>query len=122
MIRNFLWNASCCLLKVKRHYDHFAAAKIVPFPHQNTIAKPLAGMKCKFEISSFALSAIQTNLRGKAKSLCYVNVLFDEIKIKESVTFDIRKLHFDGYVDYGDCVTIKDHNGQIADHVIMITF
>ena len=115
----------CLLLRIKSAttYDHLAAAKILPLPHPNTILSLLSGMECKFGLNSFALSAIKSNLAGKAKYLRYGSVFFDEIKIKEDVTFDVRKLKFDGFVNFGENgVRITEHEGQLADHVLLIGF
>lgn len=79
-------------------------------------------MDCKFGMNDFALQSIKRNLVGKMKNLRYGSVFFDEMKITKNVAFNAKTLTLDGYVDFENDFEITKHEGQIADHVLVVGF
>lgn len=58
----------------------------------------------------------------------YGSLVWDEMAIAEDLTFDSKKLVFEGFVDYGEddglseSITLKSHEGELADHVLVFIF
>lgn len=114
----------CLLLRIrsKEAYLKILERKLLPLPHPSTIRRLLSCMPCSFGQNQFALTSIQRNLEGKSTSMRYGSLVWDEMAIKEDITFNSQKLQFDGHVDYGEEIVISKHCGQLADHALLFVF
>lgn len=73
-------------------------------------------------MNDFALSAIKKHLQGLPRSEKHRSLVWDEMSIAEDVTFNSQKMQFDGFVDYGEGVQIKNHKGKLADKGLIFVF
>ena len=87
------WMLECLLLRIKSMatYDHLRNRKILPLPHPNTLRQVLCGMSTEFGFNKQALEAIQNTLNGKSDAERLDVLCFDEMSIKEGVTFNKMK-------------------------------
>ena len=114
----------CLLLRIrsKQAYMKIKERKLLPLPHPTTIRRLLSSMPCSFGQNEFALASIKRHLDGKSKSMRYGSLVWDEMAIKEDITFNSQKLQFDGHVDFGNEIIINKHSGQLADHALLFVF
>lgn len=121
-----LFLLECVLIRIKSKatYTHLRDNKILPLPDPSTIRKLLSCMPCTFGLNDYALEAISKNLDKLPKQLRYGSFCWDEFAIQEDLTFNSKKLEFDGFVDYGDDgLNIRDkHHGKLADHALVFIF
>jgi hypothetical protein len=50
------------------------------------------------------------------------SLVLDEMSIASSVEFNSQELKFDGFVDFGDLVTIDEQSNSLADHALVLMF
>lgn len=114
----------CLLLRIrsKAAYQKILERKLLPLPSPSTLRRLLSSLPCNFGMNDFALSAIKKHLQGLPRSERYGSLVWDEMSIAEDVTFNSQKMQFDGYVDYGEGVHIKNHECQLADKGLIFVF
>ena len=113
-----------CLLsriQCKAAYNHLRDQTILPLPSLSTKRRLLSCMPCTFGLNSFALSAIRRPLPDKPKEEKMDSLVLDEMSIAQSVEINSQELKFNGFVDFGDLVTVEECNG-LADHALVLMF
>ena len=113
----------CLLLRIqcKAAYNHLRDQTILPLPSLSTKRRLLSCMPCTFGLNSFALSAIRRPLPDKPKEEKMDSLVLDEMSIAQSVEINSQELKFNGFVDFGDLVTVEECNG-LADHALVLMF
>ena len=88
------WLLECLTLRIKssKVYDHLFRSGILPLPHPNTLRSLLGGMSSEFGFNKQALEAIKKILRGKSQAQRLGILCFDELSIKEDLTFNTSTL------------------------------
>jgi len=114
----------CLLLRIKckAAYNHLRDQKILPLPSLSTMRRLLSCMPCTFGLNSFALSAIKRTLSDKPRAERMGSLVLDEMSIASSVEFNSQELKFDGFVDFGDLVTIDEQSNSLSDHALVLMF
>jgi hypothetical protein len=118
----FLMECLLLMIRSKKAYMKIRERRLLPLPSISTLRRLLSCMPCSFGLNEFALNAIKKNLEGKTRAMRYGSLVWDEMAIKEDLTFNSQKLQFDGHVDYGDQIKIQKHAGQLADHTLLLVF
>ncbi len=118
----FLMECLLLMIRSKKAYTKIIERKLLPLPSTSTLRRLLSCMPCSFGLNEFALDAIKRHLEGKPRAMRYGSLVWDEMSIKEYLTFNSQKLQFDGHVDYGGQLKIQKHAGQLADHTLLFVF
>ena len=107
----------CLLLRIKckAAYNHLRDQKILPLPSLSTMRRLLSCMPCTFGLNSFALSAIKRTISEKPRAERMGSLVLDEMSIASSIEFNSQELKFDGFVDFGDLVTVDEQSNSLAD-------
>lgn len=71
-------------------------------PNPNYLSRMLSGVKCQFGFSDFVFKWLKTEYHTKSQRDRQVFLVFDEMKVKESISFDKVNLRFTGFVDYDE--------------------
>lgn len=81
----------------------------------------MRGVKCQFGFSQFILDQLKFEFRDKPKRDKQVFLVFDEIKVKESITFDRTAMSFIGFIDYDEFSSDKPKPSSKpeADHALV---
>lgn len=100
----------CLLLRIRSKcaYTKISERKLLPFPSLTTIRRLLSSMVCSFGLNDFSLASVKRHLADKSKSHCYGSLVWDEMSIVQELTLNSQKLQFNGHVDYGEVVEIKN--------------
>jgi hypothetical protein len=114
----------CLVLRIQSRtaYNHLRDNNILPLPGASTIRRLLSCFSCTFGFNDFALKAIKERLLGEPIVNRYGTLSFDEMAITEDITFDGQSLRFEGFVDFGEDVSIEEHTTQLADHALLFCF
>jgi hypothetical protein len=116
------WLLECLTLRIKssKVYDHLSRSGILPFPHPNTLRSLLGGMSSGFGFNKQALEAIRKILRGKSQAQKLGILCFDELSIKEDLTFNTSTFQFEGFVNLGS--SIDEATKKLANHGLVFMF
>ena len=113
----------CLLLRIKckAAYNHLRDQKILPLPSLSIMRRLLSCMPCTFGLNSFALSAIKRTISEKPRAERMGSLVLNEMCIA-SIEFNSQELKFDGFVDFGDLVTVDEQSNSLADHALVLMF
>ena len=116
------WLLECLTLRIKssKVYDHLFRSGILPLPHPNTLRSLLGGMSSEFGFNKQALEAIKKILRGKSQAQRLGILCFDELSIKEDLTFNTSTFQFEGFVNLGS--SIDEATRKLANHGLVFMF
>ncbi len=121
------WLMECLLMRIKspKAYNHLRTHSLLPLPCNNTIRKLLSSFPCSFGFNDEALLSIKNTLDGLGLDLRRGSLVWDEMSVTKSIKFDPQKMHFEGFIDYGDEELMDEHSemkDQLADHCLVFIF
>uniref|UniRef100_T1ITN3 Transposable element P transposase n=1 Tax=Strigamia maritima TaxID=126957 RepID=T1ITN3_STRMM len=111
------------LLKIKspKGYRHCAKHNLLPLPSVRSLQRLLRGVKCTYGLNMRALDAIKTAFAEISENNRIGVIIFDEIKLRETIDFNQTTYKFDGFVDLGE-FTPTSQKQQLADHALVFMF
>ena len=85
----FLLECLLLMIRSKKAYMKIRERRLLPLPSISTLRRLLSCMPCSFGLNEFALNAIKKNLEGKTRAMRYGSLVWDEMAIKEDLTFNL---------------------------------
>lgn len=117
------WILQAILLKITspKAYRHLRTEGILPLPNPSYLTQLLRGVKCQFGFSQFVLDHLKQEFQNKPKRDKQVFLVFDEMKVKESISFDRTTMMFTGFVNYDQFSSEKPicSSKPEADHALV---
>jgi len=122
------WLLQCLLLKIKspNAYRYLRDNEYLPLPHPSTLQKLIRGMPCEFGFTSFVFDVIAKEYQHKKQRDKQGVIVFDEMKIRESLDYDKFSFQFNGFIHFGEFTA--DHAAksglktQLADHALVFLY
>lgn len=111
-------------MKSPAAYEYLRGSKILPLPHTRTLRNLIAGQRCQFGVNGVAIKAIGTQLKGKPRRDRQGVVIFDEVKLRETVEYNSHTNRFDGYVDFGEenVDLTENQQNKLANHALVLMY
>uniref|UniRef100_T1JC68 Transposable element P transposase-like RNase H domain-containing protein n=1 Tax=Strigamia maritima TaxID=126957 RepID=T1JC68_STRMM len=117
----FLLECALLLIKFPKGYKHCLNHKLLPLPTTRTLHRLLRGLKCGFGINKNAILAIKQHFAAKLMNEQFGVLIFDEVKLRETVNYEKSSQSFSGFVDFGD-FTPEESKTQLANHALVFLF
>jgi len=76
-------------------------------------------MPCQFGFTDFVFQQLEKELSKKSKKFRQGLVMFDEMKVRQEISFDKFKQQFNGFLDLGGNQTSAN---QTADHALVFMY
>lgn len=95
---------------------------MLPLPHPRYLTSLLKGLPCQFGFNDFVFKMLEMEFKSKPKRDKQFMLIFDEMKIREAISYDTMTMKFSGYIDYGDFTSdVKGKRSKRceADHALV---
>lgn len=83
-------------------YKHLREEGILPLPNPDYLRKLLKGLPCQFGFTDFVFLELKKEFTAKNKCDKQVFLVFDEMKVKQSISYDKATMQFTGFIDYAE--------------------
>jgi len=102
------WLLSCMILRIKspKAYNHLREHQFLALPAKSTLQRYMDVVRAECGISSESLELIQQKVVTNSER--HGIVIFDKIKLRMGVKFDIRTLKFSGLVSFDEFTSSSD--------------
>jgi len=122
------WLLQCLLLKIKspKAYRFLRENGVLPLPHESSLQRLVRGLPCQFGFTDFVFDTLGNLLKTKSERDRHGVLVFDEIKVRESLNFDKVSMKFNGFVDFGEFTDEYFQKtrkvNRLADHALVFMF
>lgn len=98
------WILQALLLNIlsPKAYRHLRSEGILPLPNPDYLRHLLRGLRCQFGFTDFVFQHLRKEFENKPRRDRQIFLVFDEMKVKEAITYDKIKMQFTGFIDYAE--------------------
>lgn len=120
------WLLTCLLINIRSPstYKFLRVNNILPLPSPTTIRRYLAMIKMKCGLDDNFFKAMRIKMSKKKDLQKHGILIFDEIQVRSSLEVNVKKMNYDGIVDFGSDCEMEQKNGGLllADHALVYMF
>ena len=122
--RSMRWDGEyvvlCAMLKMKNSsvYRELKEKQLLPMASEDTIRRVISSVECTFGLNELALFNLGEELKGLPEHERWVSLMWDEVKIRESMTWCQRTMRWKGPVDLGGMIVECDVPDSSATHCL----
>jgi len=115
------WILGCMLLRIKSPtaYNHLREHEILSLPSKSTLQRYLDVVRAECGISQECLDLLQKKVSCPADQ--HGILLFDELKLRTGIKFDVKNLTFSGLVNVDEFTPVKERS-TAADYGLVFMY
>jgi len=105
------WILSCILLRIKspKAYKHLRDGCLLPLPSRATLQRYMEVIRA--EVGMLTILSSKVSSASERHGI----LMFDEIKLRQGITFNVKAMEFEGLVDLGEFASSKNAVSVPAD-------